>query len=1090
MKNGDGRVRVRTSCAAAWWCTAFAILCTLSTVRAGFGGWTVSEPGQLHERSPDFLHVTYESADLETAELRPPEPVLLPAGTTRLKVWYAQMRGDTAVAFVVRDARGENHVVGARTSRLEGGAVGGEGARRDEWPVWNRAESFFLRAPDEDQVVKRMLPEYREETLAEIWPRPLFLVAIRITPVPYGSRWGGLYNARERNDVQSGRGEVMLTGVGQYTRTGLEADWYAMLPGRLRWSRDEDQVLFADDVFSGRGPVRFRVAVRRGYQGPVVWQQTVGTRVDRRKPRVLFENRLHLPRLPAGRYFVHAKVWGSEGELLKQETLQWFIGNSTVERSPARTPALRWETGYRDHVFPPSTRTAALALQVAPSLWRAWPQQTVCRVSIIDWRRNTVATETFQRNEDVRLHCPVSAGNDYFATAEFRAGETIHDRARLHFGVANGAAEETELTVGEAVPSRDEWLVDQARLHPEYRVSTVADTSYPWVNNLDLEDFEQWSRQAARIGADTVAYKAGWGDTELLPGVFRWDILDEQTAVSRKHGQHVILGYTPYSGGAFQVPIWLDYVPMRDQYGHFSPKFMPPSHWDSDVCEARNRFWSQLTKHFLNDTAVAGYRIHVRPLQGTLRPEPYRTDYSEPAQEAFQVWRRNQGREPIPLPPVFHVPGKLPRHLGPDLSRAWRDFVRFNTYTIRSRITELFDTVRTTDPVRQIHVDRKNQPYAIETVIPALRDGGALKNEAAPVFRDIMLRSMCVQAGVPYLEELHRHMPTSRSIADATNFWCSHLSDTIFWLLRWRPDELQDSRHPLRRPLPDMMTYLERTQPHWQEFIRVPYVEPEVLVFGSRAEGLLRGWRRGYYSDIGGRHTFAALFKNHHVQAHFANEHTDWVDLASFNVVFACGEVMARKGIERLEKFASNGGRLVLVGDVARYCPERPRERNLLAPLAKRYKNVRRIASPERLAFDGVRDWAAMYGFDSDVIDNVLAWSGATRLVRVETARQPGFQVLMRREADGMSVYLALMRGWPGWYRGNIEQEKDLREKFGLAGGRVAVKGLRGGTWRVERFHRTEKDLGSIRTEKGILRFEVEPALAGEVRLFRLTRLK
>ena len=153
--------------------------------------------------------------------------------------------------------------------------------------------------------------------------------------------------------------------------------------------------------------------------------------------------------------------------------------------------------------------------------------------------------------------------------------------------------------------------------------------------------------------------------------------------------------------------------------------------------------------------------------------------------------------------------------LGPDLSEDWRHFVDFRTDTIHEALSRQMKAIRSIDTQRMIMAERRSQPSAIEGIIPdMIKYNAAFKNEGSPSFREASLRSMSVQAGVPYMEELHRHIPSSRSLADATNFWSSYLGNGLFWLSTWNPSFLDNpSQKSFARDFPEVFGFLKETQP-------------------------------------------------------------------------------------------------------------------------------------------------------------------------------------------------------------------------------------------------------------------------------------
>jgi hypothetical protein len=258
------------------------------------------------------------------------------------------------------------------------------------------------------------------------------------------------------------------------------------------------------------------------------------------------------------------------------------------------------------------------------------------------------------------------------------------------------------------------------------------------------------------------------------------------------------------------------------------------------------------------------------------------------------------------------------------------------------------------------------------------------------------------------------------------------------------------------------------------------------LVFGSRADRLLSSMRTGFYSDIAGLEVFAGLFAYHQLPAHFANEHTDWVDLNRFRCVFAVGDVMAEHGINRLVEFARRGGRVVVVGDAGQFCPEKPGERDLLRKRLAGLANVKLIAAPDQKAPSPGDAFRASLAFREADLDAVLSAAGVRRRVRSET---PGFECVRKHDEAGGRVYVAVFRRYPGEYE-NIWYDDETEKKWGRQPARVVVNGLADGNWKVEKFHRTASERGNITVRAGDVVFETEPAMVGELQLYRLTKEK
>ena len=1061
--------------------------------------WRAEGPGRIDAPADGFQRVAYDSPDGEPVDVYLDNPRKLPADVTRLNVWYASPLGDAAVTFLIRDAEGElREVESGSDSELQGWAIDWNASNRAHWPRWTQLESITLRMPDEDAIRARFPDDREDEVLELVWPRPLSLAGLRIRPLT--GAWGGKYFGATGKAARAGRGTIWLTAPGYETIHSFDADFYARIKQRLRWARGEKQVLFVDDLVEGWGPdayrgtLRYAIRVHDGYQGPLLWRGE-GTQTLRGDDMVaLWNSRIELPMVSPGRRFIRTKVWNADGALLATRWFEWFVGEGPGDGVSKRTFAMpmRWETGRKDHVFAPGTRQAELRLMIHQDRWTAAGRGAQCRVSIIDWRGETVLEQKLDKALEHVLSVRVAPGNDYFATADLlRADGTRVDAAPLHFGVANGA--QSAGRIPSRMPDQDELFKGKAEPHSEYWERSHASPIYPFTLALDMDDFDLWVQQSRLLGSKVLSYRVYWCETEFLPGVYRWDMVDRMIESARRHGELVMPGSGTYGN---RFPPFVDALPTRDQYGDFSARGNRPSAWNKEAADAEDRFWTQMIQRYRDDPTVVGWHTMGTIMRANVRGEQRRSGYSAPSREAWKRWLREQGREPYPMPKPALLPGVHPRDLPPDLSAEWRDYVAFAVHTIKTKIEKRLELIRKLDPVRSIQIDRKSMPWAIEAAMPVVAADGnaALKNEGSPRFGDTGLRSMTMQAGAPYLGELHRHQPTSRSLADVVNFWQCHLARHMCWILRWRGHQLaewaQDNPAELRDDVPQVLQFMQETQSTWDPFLTADFEPPRVLVFGSRAAELHGGWRRGYFDDIDGMRSYGALFRQHQVPAHLATEYADWVNLDDFDLVLACGNVLTEHAVDRLSRYARAGGKLVLVGDVGRYTVTHQENLNRLVRNVGGLSSVRRIEAPQRLDIPGVRDWAAPFAFDDSALAELLDWAGIKRSVAVESDDRPGFEVALRGRRDSDRFYVAAMRTWYGWYRGNIEKEDVLREKFGRGDGRVTVFDLpAGSTWRVEKLHRTYKQLGPMRVDNaGRLTWALDPALAAEVQMYRITR--
>ncbi|RRJ94651.1 hypothetical protein Ga0100231_010180 [Opitutaceae bacterium TAV4] len=1095
-----------------------------------------TEPQELahaaNTMAADLFRVNYHSPERANISLVPPEPVPLPDDLKNLTLWFARAEGDFTLLFNIRDAAGAHHELKVNTSRLpHGGPVGWKQHRAREWSIWSQATSYRIDTPAD--IAERAQPEYQDATRALVWPRPLSLAGITIKPAKSPA-----YDALGAGPaVKAGTGSLFLAELTTLTKNGFEAAWSWTFSSRCRQGRDTPPVLFLDDLTLADADTRYEVTLHRGYQGPVIWSRGGEASSNRKDPVTLFRQRILLPELPRGRYFLNTKTWKPDGTFNEDRQFLELVVIQNRDTPPLPPPGAQPDSGFQlrsdmpSHVFPHTVATAALRLTLPAARTNA---NATVHVRIVDYNNRALMRKNFPRptdGDDLRVSLPVEPGMEYFATAELLDNGRLLDRAHLHFGVES-PPEPSATRVPDSVPDRDAVLSGKVHYNAEYWEGDRPSRVFPWINNMEPAAFELFLQQAVRAGAKSVSIGDLWGNHEMLPGVYQWHELDRRIERAAHHGLKAFLAYTGdgSEGRQFSFPLWLDAAIRIDQAGDTPSRTFAPSWWDPAVRDGWLRYYKRLVTHVLANPNVIGYRITNYQLAGKTAGwgvDPSRLDYSAPARAEFARWigslNKTPDRNALPPPPppnmgaLFSLPGVNERDLpGPDLSEAFQNFVNFNTYSHHARLADFFAAIRSLDPRRQIQVDQKPFPYAIERSIPLLRDGGVLKNEDSPNFNAAVLRSMCVQAGVPYAEELHNHMPTSRSISDATNFWSSYLSDGIFWLMRWHSRMIvkNETTPPAggfsQNTAESMLDYQRDTLPAWEEWIRARQIEPEVLVFGSRAQGLLANWRSGGDYDIEGIRTFNALFAWHQVPPHFANEYTDWVRLDRFKTIFVCGEVMPLRAIERLVAHVRGGGgggnKIVLVGNPGKYCPERPAERDLLRRLLRDTPGIdftaqiREIAEPRRQPAPGVPEWQAPFGFPAQELDAILAWAGVTRRVSVKGGQRTGqatntsgaadarFECQLRASPDGNRVYVAIMRKWTGGYLGNIDYERVLKTKYGLAPGTVTLAGLGNGRWRVEKFHRDVRDIGSLDVTNGSATFEADAALAGEVQLFRLTR--
>lgn len=1040
-----------------------------------FSRWAV-EGGEKVSAAEGALRVAYASPGHAAAVVRPPEPIALPVGTKRVRWWYARLAGDFELVLLVRDGGGRERAVPTFTSRPVFPTV--RRSRMREYSMWNQAESVNL-APV-DAVEARVEPEFRESVRKLEWREPLSVVGIRIEPakVPRDNEAHG-----DAANIRAGKGALVLAGPGWGTRDGFDAAFNWHLIEQFRWGWESSPCLFPDELSMAKGDVRLDVSARRGYQGPIVWRAGTEVALDRADPMGLWGQRIELPRLPPGRYFIHAKAWRGAGVFEGEKVIQLFVaGRRKGEGEGTGGAVSGWETGRDSHVFPHDARVARLTLRLAPEDLARVPKGARCEIAVRDWKGGLAHEASVPPAAVVSVECAgLSPGTDYRAVAELRRGKVVFDRFALHFGVASPPVAKAAPPVG--LPTRDELLSSGKPLPiAEHWGTLMGEDDREPVTGDRLREFDRWLDEAASFGFRVISFMMAWGEIEPLPGVFRWGEVERRLRLAEGKGMKVLLTPTDW-GNPCEYPAWKDFDLMMNQFGYIDQidkeKELKVAAHDPVRREEFAHWYRSVAERFVADPAVIGYRTKRIIFNERNKPEFSRGDYSHPAREAFAEWQGREGRSPSPMAPLYTIMGHAPARSGPDLSPGWRDFLDFRTETYLDETRQLFAGIRAADPVRQIHVYRSPVVNALEPAIPLLRDGGSFHDEGGPFYFQRAIESLCLQAGVPYTGEGHQFTPPSVCLADSSFFYPSLFDRGWSYLYRWNIHRADDPRF---KALPEVLGFIRDSMPALGEWVSAKGFEPETLVFGSRADRLMRDGRQGFYAYIAGIDVFTALFTFHGVRAHFADEYAAWVDVAKFPLVFVCGEVMTRAAIDRIVSRAKAGGKVVLVGDAGKYCAEERGAREMLAVALADLPNVRRIGPPsEEPPLPGGTSYADA-AFDAAELDGILKWAGVERRVSASGA---GFECVIKRGAGG-SLYVAVFRRWPGSYD-NVWYDEDVRAKWGTEGTEIAVEGLADGAWRVEKFHRSRKDMGLVETEGGTLRFSVEPALAGEMQLFRLT---
>jgi hypothetical protein len=1074
----------------------------LAHARMDFSNWTITGPNATIAINDGFALITYQSPDHAPIMLTPAKPITLNEDARHITFNWARLWGDCDMTVLVEDAAGKSHELKCETSQADPEVVLSNFRLAQQFSMWHTVETVPFGKPDVNEINKRFNAQDAAQILSLVWPRPLKITGIKLTPAlaKPGKRWGGLYTPDERTAMnERGEAKLVLTNLDFDTIDSKDASFYSVISDRQRLGRNQPATLFIDDMIVARPkgdwdqPLRYQVQLFDGYAGKLLWATDKTLPVNLRDAADLFAKRVDLPKVPTGRYFIKTMVWDANQSIRDERTLQWWVGVSDVQSFSAIEPSslgLWWEDGQAAKTV--DTASTTLTLHTTESYRKSVPDSARIRITINDFNKQELFTKVYKPEDEIKVTIDTQPGTDYFAIAQTRRGPQILDQRIIHIGRTGEIPLQIEGKIEKQVrPTRDEFLKHTVQLQPEYRVpTTFYNGDYPWYNLDDIDAYKKWLIQAKQFESPTICVKAGWSDVEVLPGVYRWENLDKQVLAVKDTGMKIMFAYTPYASSPC-VPIWLQVQAQQDQRGDYKDRFSYRySSKSPNYAVNREKFWQAVAKRYGHLPWVIGYRVYTPAITSNVDPHVRRMGYAPGMQQAYATWLKERNLPIEPIAPVMAVDAVPLSNIPPDFSQSWQNTALFFSDCIIESDLSLIRAIRKVDPTSLIQLDRKNEPWAIERIIPELAKlDVALKNEAAPVFRDAMLQSMCAQGGVPYLQELHRHVPTSRSISDATSYFSSHLTESNFWLLRWSTESFENpGNHPVHANFakPHGYQYAIESLGAWQAYMQGDYVQPEVLVFGSRLSNQIAGERRGYYHAIDGLLTYQAMIEQHQVPTHFANEHCNWVDVNKFKLILLCGLVHDKSTIEKLVSFAKQGGVLALVADAGSLLPDGSQS-DLHKQLAN-MPNVINIAAPQRMQLKRAElDWAWPFEHDHKQIEQLLKQAKVIRPAIVNSDSDPAFQVQIRKTADGKKIYAAVMCNWHGWYRDNIEFEEAIKAKWGLGTGTLQLNIVPAGQWQVRQLLRDTRDLGQINVTQGPVNIDLKPALGGEVQIYELS---
>ncbi|MAX24636.1 MAG: hypothetical protein CMJ19_09045 [Phycisphaeraceae bacterium] len=994
------------------------------------------------------------------------------------------------VAFCLQDQQGRDLTLTAMRSRPN--RLSGDD--QQTWPMWDQLLSLNLKQPSVDQIRERLTPEFQNDFIDAAWQTPYKLTGIQIT-------------SQKPSDQSR---QLIFTGFGIQDQDGLLADHSWLLYDRYRFGYDQPLLIFPDDFVNADGQYTVLAQLSDGYQGPIVWEHQSQLTLDANDPVKRLRDAIRVGRFQTGLYFLTLKAW-HDGKLVSERRYRYNVHRSnTPKTQPITTDTWAWQTNMPNHVFPAGTQQATLKLTGKPNILdlQKHPDLKV-QIQLTNSKRQVLTQRELTWKPDLELTLPVTA-TDYYIKADLLDGSQLLDRVRLHFGVAWDQTSEADFVMPNKLydatsPSNDVHLTAEYN-RPWYSERHVTWPETPWVERNQLGYYDNWlNDHVIQRNINNISQMMCWADTEVLPGVFRWEELDRRNKLAAEAGLDILAWVGVLGNWPPEKPDWWDGDLRVNQFGHplgmglgrIGMRNPEASVWYAQRDDYLN-WLDAAVRHVRHNPAVTEYKLMISGfMEAVAKPELEHatTDYSPSYQHAFNQWLIANGKAPKQLPKPIAIPEQSLELAGPDISEDWLDFVHFKIHTANQRLLDSMATIRKLDKVRPISIYRSARNGAPEMAIPELAENKAyFFDESGPNYFSTALMSMCNQGGIRYLYENHFYMPSSLEIIDSDIFYGSIFNQGWNYSYRWHERHKGDELR-YYRALDAVADWLPTIKAYNQALAD----EPQVLVLGSRIDGLTNGLKHNFFANISGMDIYAGLFAYFQTPAHFANEYTPWVELEKFKLVFVAGQVMTRDAMQRVVDYVKQGGKAVIVGNAGKYCVEEPQSRNLLSKLLIELPgnvNIKYLGAAGQKAPQPGSAPEAEFSTHRQQTPDILNWAQIKHPI---TAIQPngkldtGFECRLRRE-DEKTVYAGVYRRFvrvPGtrWYEQLMHIDVN-REKWGEAQTTVQLTDLKPGRYELTQIHRQQQSLGIITVEpEGVLQWQTDKAVTGQLQIFKVRKI-